>query len=145
MKKFVSVLFLLSFLLCQTSVFAAIPTTDGTRLKCTAATRNGSLAEYKKGVTDYYTFNGGKLYSDNLVKMFGDGKKAPKAKKVSKLKITDKDITFKDKLYRLNFSHYKFVTIDRKTGRYDFVAKKQFHWAWYFQVMEGYGTCRVVK
>ena len=145
MKKLFACLFLFAFLLCQNSVFAVIPTTDGTRLKCTANTRNGSLKEYKGSITDYYTFKNGKLYSDNLGRMFNSTNKEPKLKRVWKLRISDNEITFKDRLYKLAFSHYKFVTIDKKTGRYDFVAKKQFNWAWYFQIMEGYGTCKVVK
>ena len=117
-------------------------TENGTKLKCTATKDSGTYYEYNNGLTDYYEFKNGKLYSQNLSKMFGN----PNYKrKVLKLKITDDTITFKDRLYRWGASHYKWVTIDRHTGKYTYEAKKQYNWAWYYQKAYGSGSCEIVK
>ena len=127
------------------SVFASdvIPSLEnGMVLKCVAKRDNGTYYEYKNGHTDYYEYKNGKLYSQNLSKMFGN----PNYKrKVLKLNISDNTITFKDRLYRWGASHYKWVTINRKTGKYSYDAKKQYNWAWYFQKAEGHGTCSIVE
>ena len=129
----------------QSSVFAKdviYSTKDGTRLKCTAIKKTDTIPEYKSSIVDYYVFKNGKLYSDNLSKMLGKNKKA---KRVYRLCISDKEITFKDRMYLFGASYYKWVTIDKRTGKYKFDAKKQFNWAWYFQMTNAAGTCKIVN
>lgn len=112
---------------------------NGTKLICTGEKYKGSIEEYDDEIEDYYTFKDGKIYSPNLYVTFKD--QEDKEKKVSKLKITKKKIKFKDRLYTWGALHYKFVTIDRKTGEYHFKAKKQYTWTWYRRSAKVLGTC----
>ncbi len=147
MKKIIAVLLFIAFLGFGFEFWFSkdviYTTADGTRLKCTAKKNISSIKEYGNNITDYYTFKNGKIYSDNLNKVFGTKERAPK--RVWRLKITDKEITFKDRIYLFKASHYKWVTIDRKTGKYTFDGKKQYNWMWYFQQINANGYCRIVK
>ena len=112
---------------------------DGMVLKCEATKSSGSIKEYTT-FTDYYEYKNGKIYSQNLSKMFGNPNHT---KKVKNLKISNRSISFKDRLYRGGASHYKWVNINRETGRYSYRAKKQYNWAWYCQTARGTGKCTI--
>ena len=114
---------------------------NGMVIKCTGAKKDGLIEEYDKKVIDYYTYQDGEIYSKNLVNMYKDGK--GEAKKVKKLKITDSQITFKDRIITAKTTNRKLVTIDRKTGKYTFEAKKQYNWAWFHKKAYVVGTCRI--
>lgn len=44
---------------------------DGTTLMCTGQRVSGSIDEYLN-VVDYYTFRDGKIYSKNLINLYGN-------------------------------------------------------------------------
>ncbi len=113
---------------------------DGTKLECTAKRINGSIDDYID-TTDYYYFKNGKVYSPNLVKLYGKINEDPR--KVLKLKITDDEIKFKDRYYETWTMNYKWVTIDRKTGEYKFSAKRDFG-TWY-RLANALGQCKIVE
>lgn len=113
---------------------------DGTKLECTAKRVRGSIDDYIE-TTDYYYFKNGKIYSPNLVKLYGKINDNPK--KVLKLKITDDEIKFKDRFYETWTMDYKWVTIDRKTGEYKFSAKRDFG-TWY-RTANAIGQCKIVE
>ena len=138
------ILWILAVLLLTNVCYAqdAIYTTaDGTKIMCTASKSSGSLSEYDN-FTDYYTFKNGHIYSDNLSKMFGN---PSYTKKVLKLKIDNNKISFKDRLYRWKAFYYKYVTIDRQTGKYTFEAKKDNNWYCFFPRAYGSGTCSIIE
>lgn len=139
MKKFVFVL----LMLCTQVAYAgdAIYTiADGTKLKCTGKMVKGSIDDYKD-VVDYYYFKDNKLYSKNLVGLYGKVTEDPR--KVLKLKISDDKITFKDRYYETWTMNYKWVKIDRHTGEYAFNAKRDFG-TWY-RLANVLGSCSVVE
>jgi hypothetical protein len=119
-----------------------IPTLeDGTILRCDATKSSGTIKEYTS-FTDFYEVKDGKIYSQNLSKMFGNPNYK---KKVMKLKITEDTISFKDRLYRWKASYYKWVTIDRNTGKYTFKAKRErTGCGGYYQTAKGTGQCQVI-
>ena len=147
MKRFLFGLVLLSLIGTITSVNAtetkknAIYTIeDGTKLECTAKRISGSIDDYID-TTDYYYFKNGKIYSPNLVKLYGKINEDPR--KVLRLKITDDQIKFKDRYYETWTMNYKWATIDRKTGEYKFSAKRDFG-TWY-RLANAVGKCRIVE
>lgn len=140
------ILYIFTFLFLCVPAFAqdAIYTTeDGTQLKCTGVKIRGILEEYDEPVEDYYTFKKGKIYSRNMLNTFKDGN--GKDRKVKKLKISSQKISFKERLYTWGASNYKFVKINRQTGKYFFKAKKQYNWAWYCRRAVVIGQCEIVK
>ena len=144
MKKFIYVLILLFVTNTANAANAIYTTANGTRLKCTSTMQRGSLQEYRNRTTvDYYIFKDGMIYSANISKKFGNPQKPPKH--VYKLQITNNYITFKDRLYRWKACHYKFVTINSKTGAYSFVAKRDYNWAFYYQKAYNNGMCKIIK
>ena len=100
---------------------------NGTKLKCTGEMINGSIDDYKS-VVDYYTIENNKIYSRNLIDLYGNINKEPK--KVLRLKITDDKIIFKDKYTEIWAINYKWVRINRHTGEYTFNAKRDLG-TWY--------------
>lgn len=120
----------------------AIPSTaNGVQLKCTGEKISGSIEEYST-VTDYYTFKGGKIYANNLAKMYKKDKN-PKKRKMLKQKITTDTISFKDRLYQKVVSNYKWVEINRKTGEYYFHARREYFA--HFKRAEVKGYCQVIN
>ena len=120
-------------------------TANGTQLECTGVRYKGTIREYKDAVVDYYTFRNGKLYSPNMFHDFR-ADDDDRTKKVSKLKITKDTISFKDRLWFGHKSnHYKWATIDRHTGEYNFRASKKYHWTWYRQTAMVSGHCKIVE
>ncbi len=119
---------------------AIYTTKDGTTMMCVGQRVSGSIDEYIN-VTDYYTFRNGKIYSKNLINMYGNINKNPK--KVLRLKITDDTISFKDRLIGAWVGNYKWVKINRHTGLYTFNAKKDF--ATWYRVANVSGYCKIVE
>lgn len=127
MKKFV---FLCLVLLASLPVLAqdAIYTVaDGTRLKCTGQMVSGSIDDYKD-IVDYYIIKNNRIYSKNLINLYGNITKEPR--KVLRQKITTDQISFKDRFYETWVLNYKWVKINRHTGEYTFNAKRDFG-TWY--------------
>ena len=144
MKKIIYVLILLFITNAANAANAIYTTANGTRLKCTSTMYRGSLNEYKnKTTTDYYVFKDGNLYSANLSKMFGNPKKDPKH--VYNLLVTKDYIMFKDRLYRWKALHYKWATINKKTGAYSFEAKETYTFAFHYKKAYSRGMCQIVK
>lgn len=143
MKKWIIVLCLA--VMSTVSVYASdvIPTLEeGMVLKCDAVKESGTIKEFSS-FTDYYTVRGGKIYSGNLSKMFGNPNYE---RKVLRLKITDDTIKFKDRLYRWKACYYKWVTIDKHTGEYTFKARRtRTGCGGYYQSAKGTGKCVVIK
>lgn len=140
MKKFLSVCLLI---FCAQAAWAEdviYTVNDGTKLKCTGKMVNGSIDEYKQ-VEDYYFFKNNKLYSKNLINLYGKITEEPR--KVLKLKITDDKISFKDRYYETWTLNYKWVKINRHTGEYVFNAKRDFG-TWYRQA-NVLGSCNIIE
>lgn len=140
MKKIVFV----ALLLCiSTSAFAKdeiYTVENGTKLKCTGEMINGSIDDYKN-VVDYYTIEDNKIYSRNLIDLYGNINKDPK--KVLRLKITDDKISFKDKYTEVWAINYKWVKINRHTGEYTFNAKRDLG-VWYRKANVR-GKCSIIE
>lgn len=111
---------------------------SGMTIKCKGKIISGSIDAYKE-VTDYYKYENGKIYSKNLLYMFGDITKP--ARKVKKLKITDDYITFKDRLYKFEGFYYKWVQINRHSGQYLLNAKNDF--GFFFKRANVEGVCSI--
>ena len=147
MKKILLILTVFSFCISSTFVSAAeqkkdviYSVEDGVKLECNAKRVRGSIDDYID-ITDYYYFKDGKIYSPNLVKLYGKINDDPR--KVLKLKITDSEIKFKDRFYETWTMDYKWVTIDRKTGEYRFSAKRDFG-TWY-RTANAIGQCKIIE
>ena len=141
MKKFLLLLVLIVLTCARCYAMDAIYTVKtGTTLMCTGQRVSGSIDEYLT-VVDYYTFRDGKIYSKNLINMYGNINKD--AKKVMRLKITDDTISFKDRLIGAWVGNYKWVKINRHTGLYTFNAKKDFS-TWY-RVANVSGYCKIIE
>ena len=126
------------------STYVINNTEDGTVLKCTATKTSGSINEYDGTIIDYYTFRNGKIYGKNLTDMYKDGKYEPR--KMLLQKISDDEIRFKDRLYSFKAANYKWVTIDRKTGKYDFRARRQYNgYCYLIKRTFATGNCSIVK
>ena len=147
MKKYLLIFVLFLFFININSAYGANykinSVNDGTVLKCTGKKQSGSINEYDKDTVDYYTFKDGKIYSKNMVNLFLNGK--GDERKVKKLKINDDQITFRDELYQPFVANYKYVTIDRKTGAYNFEAKREYSGSYHYKKAIVTGQCSVVK
>ena len=122
-------------------------TEDGTKLKCTATKTSGSIEEFNKPIVDYYEFKNGKIYSRNMILMFAgqEYRRKQAAKKVSRLKISDDEIKFKDTFFSSSWSNYKWATINRNNGNYYFKAKRENTWGDFYKKAEAKGKCTIVK
>lgn len=89
----------------------------------------------------YQSLDDGKIYSKNLINLYGNINKD--AKKVMRLKISNDTISFKDRLLGAWVGNYKWVKINRHTGQYTFNAKKDFG-TWY-RVANVSGFCKIVE
>ncbi len=142
MKKFLLLMLLFTFVSCVKCYASDViySVKDGTTLMCTGQRVSGSIYEYLN-VVDYYTFRDGKIYSKNLINLYGNINKD--AKKVMRLKISNDTISFKDRLLGAWVGNYKWVKINRHTGQYTFNAKKDFG-TWY-RVANVSGFCKIVE
>ena len=114
---------------------------DGAKLICTAKKIKGLIEEYDDQVVDYYTFKDGRVYSPNMRDDFRNAKN--KDKKVKNTKITEDNITFKEAIVTWDAVISKTVSINRKTGEYNFKAKKQNIWELDIpQIAVVVGTCK---
>ena len=144
MKK----LFLLFLMLCFAIPAMADETNnvinsveDGKKIVCTGKKIKGLIEEYDDQVVDYYTFKDGLVYSPNMREAFRNGKS--KDKKIKNTKITEDDITFREAIVTLESVISKKVRINRKTGEYNFKAKKQNIWEMEMsQMAVVVGTCK---